>query len=497
MPSNSLTRRSALGLIGAGAVVSATGVAGRLLTRDDDSQQPPAMPAGRPTLALSRFGVDRFSNRDQQAALSAAFAAAASEGFALTGDPEANYRHDGALHLNGVSFDGQGCAFTALSDGQQVMRCVGRNWRVANVTLLGAARARNPDPYGNGIWVGDANEPAVDFVVENVRVGAAGPGRGFAGTGYMFINAHRGRIVRAQVRNSFADGIHVTHGSTDLVFETPICRDTGDDGFAIVSYRAQNLLCRRIRVSGAQTYNSLARGLTVAGAEDVEFTGCRAVGSSAAGLYLMSDGAWDTYGVRNVRVVDTLLQDCVTGVGQDANFRHSVVLIGGRSGSDIVEGGRLDRAAVDCRLENLSIQGCGAHTQAGVATLEFAIRPHFANLSLSNLVSPSGRDHPNGFQIGGRDVVIDGVEMTEIAGVPITMAPSASGRALVRRPRVNGGRTRPGPIDTFLYFEPAPRLVSVSIENGEFARGPRSLSNVASGGKVRMINNRLNGVPVN
>ena len=224
---------------------------------------------GRDSRPLSSFGLDRFSNGDQWSRLKRAVEAAHAEGFDLTADPDANYRHDGPLTLNGVSFDGRGCTLTALSDGPQALRCVGSGFRIANVRLLGAAASRGPDNWGNGIWIGDDDEPATDFVIEDVSTGQVAPGRGFAGTGFMFNNAHRGRIARPIVRHSLSDGIHVTNGSSELAFDRPLSENTGDDGFAIVSYVNHGRVCRHIHVVDGISRDSLARGFTVSGGRDI------------------------------------------------------------------------------------------------------------------------------------------------------------------------------------------------------------------------------------
>jgi hypothetical protein len=120
-------------------------------------------------LPLSHFGIDRFSKKDQWTQLKIAFLAAHEERFDLFADADANYRHDGPLKLDGVSLNGQGCTFTALSDGPQVLVCLGDGWRLANLRLLGAARARTANPGSIGILIGDGKaNPATQFTIENV-----------------------------------------------------------------------------------------------------------------------------------------------------------------------------------------------------------------------------------------------------------------------------------------------------------------------------------------
>lgn len=482
-----LNRRVALGLIGAGTVCASRDGLAAILTGQPS--------IARPAMPLSRMGVDRFSGRDQWRTLLAAFQAASAEGFDLLGDPDANYRHDGALELNGVSFDGRGATFTAMSDGPQAMRLTGSGWRLANLTTLGSATRRSSEDSECGIWVGSLPTPTANFLIENVVVGAAAPGRGFACAGFMFNNATQGDIRNIFVAGTRADGIHVTNGSSDLNFIEPSSRSTGDDGFAVVSYRRQGALCRRVRVSGGQSHDAGGRGFAVVGGTDIVYERPFVSRSAAAGLYLYGEGSYDTYGVLNCHVLDAQLQDCVTGSGLPPGYRNAAIILGGRGGSDTVGGQVVGRGVAGCTVRNPSVVGSGAACSAGISTHEYAVAPVISGARLSRLVSPRGRNHPNGIEIGGRDVTFDEVDMQEIGGIPIVGLPTASGRCVLRSPRVNGGRIGGGAIDSHIYFEAAPHLAEMVVEGGEFARGPRRLAiSRLAPGRLRLARNLLDGI---
>jgi hypothetical protein len=431
----------------------------------------------RQVLPLSRFGVDRFATRDQWPALRRAFEAAHAEGFDLVADPYASYRHDGVLMLDGVSLEGGGCTFIALSDGPQVLRCIGSGWRVANLRLLGAARTRTSANEGNGIMIGDGNaRPATDFVLENVTVDAVGPGRGVAAAGMMFSNASKGRIVRPIVRHSMADGIHVTNGSHNLIFDQSVCEDTGDDGFAVVSYRGQGRLCHTITVNDGVSRVSAARGCSVVGGRDVIYRRFTAERSSAAGAYFYGEDAYDTFGVYRCRLIDPILRQCVTGRGQAPEFSNAALILGGRDGLDMVDGISIPRGASECIVTNPIVEGAGAACTAGISTHQYAIRPRITGGRLSDLVSSNGSLRANGVEIGGRDVTVSGIRMNDIAGLAIVVLKTASGTCLVDGPHVTGSLTRPGPIDSFVYADPAPALRRMTIRGGRFAKGPGKLA---------------------
>lgn len=450
----------------------------------------PAPSAARPARTLASLGVDRFSDRDQWARLKRAFEAAHDGGFDLLGDPDAYYRHDGPLSLDGVSFDGRGCTLGALSEARQVLRCIGRNFRIANLRLLGAARARTSDDWDDGLWVGDEGHQATDFVVENVTVDAVAPGRGVAAAGFMFNNAHRGRIVRPVVRRSFADGIHVTNGSSNLLFERPLSEDTGDDGFAVVSYVRQRQICHHIRAIDGVSRNSAARGFTVVGGTDIVYERPVIERASAAGLYLYGEGAFDTFGVARCRVTAPVMRGCVTGRGLPEGFDQGAITIGGRVGEDRVGGAVIARGAVDCIVTDPVIDGIGAACRAAVMLHEFAVRPRISGARLNNIVSPNPALRPNGFDLGGRDAVIDRPQLTGIAGLPFVLTRTASGTATINAPVVNGSRLRGGPVDSVIYAENAPALTRLSVSGGRFSKGSSRLSiSLLPPGKLRLADN--------
>lgn len=495
LPPARLSRRTVLA--GAATALGTIACKDRQARASGGATSPAADPASRipqrPVRPLSHFGVDRFATRDQQAALHTAFEAAHAEGFDLVADPGANYRHDGALMLDGVSLDGRGCTFTALSDGPQVLRCVGDRWRVANLRLLGAARARTSENHANGIMIGDeGGHPATNFVLENIVVDAAAPGRGAGGAGFMFNSASHGRIIRPVVRHSLADGIHITNGSHHLGFERPLSEDTGDDGFAVVSYRRHGRICHSIRVRDGISRNSAARGCAIVGGRDVVYERFVAERSAAAGAYFYGEDAFDTYGVQRCRLIDPVLRGCVTGRNMAPGFGHAALMLGGREGVDTVEGAQVARGAVDCIVTNPVIEGVGAACYAGISTHRYAIRPRISGGRLSDLVAPSGPNRPSGVEVGGRDVVVEGVRMSNVAGLAIVVTTTASGNCLISKPEVTGSLLRPGPISSYIYADVAPDVRQVIVRQGRFAKGPGKLAiDRLAPGRLRLVDNTL------
>jgi hypothetical protein len=443
-------------------------------------------------MPLSRFGVDRFAVRDQWPALKRAAEAAAHDGLSLIADPDATYRHDGPLTLDGVSFDGQGCTMLALSDGPQALRCIGNAWRLANVTLLGVATERSGDDWRNGVWIGGGGATATGFVLENVTVDAAAPGRGVAAAGILFDNAHAGRIIRPIVRHSRSDGIHITNGSSDLDFSRPLSESTGDDGFAVVSYRRQKQPCRAIRVADGISRDSAARGFSVVGGRDVVYARTTVERSAAAGVYLYGEASYDTFGVDRCRLVAPVLRDCATGKGMSPGFSNAALIVGGREGEDRIGAETITRGATDCVIENPVVRGAGPACTAAISLHEYAIRPRVTGADLAGIIAPPGGRQPDGFEVNGRDVVIEAPRMRDIAGVAIVIGPHAHGTCLVDRPVVTRGRVRPGSINSFVFADAAPELARLVIRGGRFAGSPGQLmTSLLPAPRLQLEGNRL------
>jgi hypothetical protein len=489
----SYSRRRVVGMLGA-TMALAAGCRGDGAAAAAN-QAGAAEPAGVP---LSRFGVQAGVGRDQWKQLAAAFAAAHRDGLSLIAEPGARYLHDGPLSLDGVSFDGRGCGLVALSDGPQVLRCVGTGWRLANVALIGAATRRSSENDTCGLQVGDhAEHPATDFTIENVVVGGA-DGRGFAGAGAMFDRASRGRISGLTVRDTLADGIHVTNGSEDLAFARTLSERNGDDGFAVVSYVRQGRPCARIRLTGGVARETLARGFTVVGGRDVTFERIVAERCAAAGLYLFGEEAFDTYGVAGCRVAGAKVVGCVTGRGQAGDFTQSAVLLGGRPGSDRVGGATLSRGVADCTLADVEVVGGGAHCWAGLVVGEHAQGIRVERPVLRQL-SGGKRDHEmSGIEIGGRDVTVAQPRLSDVEGIPFVVLTSASGRTVIDRPVVAGARTKRSATEvfnTFCYVDAAAGAQEVVIRGGTFSRGPgRVVTNLLPDkARLKTSGNRLDG----
>lgn len=160
---------------------------------------------------------------------------------------------------------------------------------------------------------------------------------GFAGCGVMVQSSERFIVVANLVRNTFADGIHVTNGATGGLVLYNMTFDTGDDGIAVVSYRRQAEPVRGVVISGNAVQSTPrttapgtpayhGRGIAVDGGESVTIENNTITGTSSACVLVASSSAYDAWPVSGVVVHFNTLTGCNAG-----DTTHGAVLVSARA----------------------------------------------------------------------------------------------------------------------------------------------------------------------
>lgn len=160
---------------------------------------------------------------------------------------------------------------------------------------------------------------------------------GSAGAGVYVDGARDFQIDDIVVSGTRADGIHITGGASDGVVRRPVVTASGDDGVAIVSYETDRETTRHIEVQSPRIRGTTwGRGVSVVGGEDVVYRDVVVEGSSAAGIYLATEGApFFTRSTRRVAVIGAELR----GANTSEEVDHGAVLVvaGGEAGVRDVE----------------------------------------------------------------------------------------------------------------------------------------------------------------
>lgn len=306
---------------------------------------------------IREFGAASDPSRDQQAALQRALDWCSQAKGVLRLEKGGVYCHSGVLDLDGGAISGMGGTIKALDPDNGRLRVTGSGAAISDLTLTSPANKRTQAYKGIGLLVQDAR----DFTLTNVSV------RGAAAAGILMDDAHGGTLRGIVVRDTMADGLHITNGSSDIDVANYQAIDTGDDGFAVVSYDRsgqKGQRCTNVRGRFITVTDGKARGVAVVGGADIAVEDVKVVRSACAGLYVNSETSYGTFGNSHISATRVQLVDCVTRKG----INQGVVHIQGRKACSVQRVGSdaLNCSAEDVRFSGVVIDGLGIGARAGV-----------------------------------------------------------------------------------------------------------------------------------
>lgn len=238
------------------------------------------------------------------------------------------YSHAGVIRVAvpGVRIEGNGATLAATNAPASALQIDAPGVSVADVTLT--APTDGPRLTGleqHKLVVSGDGVSLTDVTID-----------GSAAAGVFVDGAHDFRLTRVTVRDTLADGIHMTDGATNGRLDNPRTERTGDDGVAVVSY-GTDAPCAGITITAPVVAGTRwGRGISVVGGRDVSVRDLTVSGTSGAGLYVASEGApYFTDSVAGVRVTG----GTITGANTDPSVIHGAVLVysgnAGRSVSDV------------------------------------------------------------------------------------------------------------------------------------------------------------------
>lgn len=277
----------------------------------------PSAPAGSAApLTPMAFGAVGDGRHDDTAALQRAFDAA-SAARPLTLPAGDVFAHTGVLHIRvaGETVNGTGTLLATAEATSSV-------WIEAdNVTLDGPTLATTGTTQRWAAWeqMGLRLEAYSGDTVRNVTV------TGSAAAGIYVGGASNFTLDHDTVTNTRADGIHMTDGAHDGTVISPVTRNTGDDGIAVVSYSQGGSACHDITVMGAHVVGTTGgRGVSVVGGTNIVERDFEVDSSAAAGVYVAAEGnPWYTAAPTNV----TITGGRIVGANTDPTIDHGSVLV--------------------------------------------------------------------------------------------------------------------------------------------------------------------------
>jgi hypothetical protein len=330
----------------------------------------------------AKSAADQGPHGDDTAYLQAQFDAL-KPGDTLKLDPRV-YHHSQVLTIRtpNVTIDGNGAILTATNDATSAVDVLGDDTTITNVTFTAPTQGKR--------WMGEQQHKLVvkgqRAAISNVTV------VGSAGAGIYLSGAEHFVIHDVSIRGTRADGLHMTGGSAYGDVENIKTDQTGDDGVSVVSYNHDPAPCHDITEKNIAVGSSRARGITVVGGNNVDISHFSVANTSAAGLYVASEG--DPYFTQSVDHV-TMSDGSVTG----ANWDPSIEL-----GAIAVYAGNVGQHVRDVSISNITVTATSPAVNRNVAIIDDMSPPadELRNISLSDIrlvntrVAPFFTNAPDG-----------------------------------------------------------------------------------------------------
>jgi parallel beta-helix repeat protein len=263
---------------------------------DLPTSKPPTQNQDKKTYNVVKFGAKGDGRTNDRTAIQAAVDKASSVGGGTVFFPKGVYLIDNSILVNksNVVLEGAGwgAEIRITTHPRRVIVIEGSSHNVVRnlqVSLGVADVSRNDED--EGIYV---TSKATDFLIENVL----GNAKGIMVRGQV----SGGTIRNNTIKNSLADGIHITGGSKNIVIENNVLIETGDDAIAVVSYRSQQTMSSDITIKGNRIENSLSRGIAHVGGKKVVIIDNQIDGTASSGILVDEDHNYNTFAPEDTRI---------------------------------------------------------------------------------------------------------------------------------------------------------------------------------------------------
>ncbi|OWR26889.1 hypothetical protein CDO73_24025 [Saccharibacillus sp. O23] len=312
-------------------------------------QAPTEAAAPQSSVSVKDYGAVPNGKTDSLAAFQKAIAAAKTRGGSVY-VPPGNYALSGRLFVDGVGITGAGQNLSILTSTDPANGSIdlkGSNVSLKDLThVYKNTAARDGSDAKNSITVLGAS----NFSIRNVRV----VGAGTAGI-LVRDEAKDGVISDNVIKNTKADGIHITDGSSRITIENNTVKQTGDDTIAVVSYKKDPVVTSDVVIRGNSVgYASGARGISVVGGSGVKIEKNTINNTEMAGIYIAVEAAWKTRDVNDVNVSGNTIVKTGTRPTND----HPNVLVFADTGS--IDEIRFDRNVItDSTNAGIGVWGDG------------------------------------------------------------------------------------------------------------------------------------------
>jgi parallel beta-helix repeat protein len=203
------------------------------------------------------------------------------------------------IHNDDIILEGKGqkSEIRIMTHPKRVITIEGaRNTIIRDLKLsLGVSGVQRHD-NDMGIFV---NNGASQFIIENI----IGEGKGI-----MVRDRVDGGIIRNNtIKNTLADGIHLTGGSKNITVQNNDLQNTGDDAIAVVSYEDQKEYTENIKILNNRVTDSHARGISHIGGKNVSILYNTINGTSSSGILVDKDSNYHTFAPFNTNIKGNII----------------------------------------------------------------------------------------------------------------------------------------------------------------------------------------------
>ncbi|MET3658538.1 right-handed parallel beta-helix repeat-containing protein [Sporosarcina psychrophila] len=190
---------------------------------------------------------------------------------------------------SGIIIDGQGSEIHLTDTSKSVKVINSTDVVIKNLKVKMVTSARN---YASGITL----ENVDNFIVEDCEID------GSNATGIICWKCSEGVIRNNKVKNTLADGIHLTRGSSNIDVYGNTVTNTGDDGIAVISYQSDGVPNKEINIYSNKVEKTGARGITVGGGQDISVFLNDVKDTYVNGILVMCEQDYPLFGFNNIHV---------------------------------------------------------------------------------------------------------------------------------------------------------------------------------------------------